>query len=257
MTIRAMIVDDEPLGREGVRLRLRAEPGITLVGEYADAGTAIAAIRETPPDLLFLDVQLAGADGFDVLRAVGPGTVPAVVFVTAFDEHAVRAFEEHVLDYLLKPLDDERFRESVRRARRVLDSARGEEAAEGLRAMLGSLQARPPAGGLARLTVREPDGIRFVEVHAIDWIEAAGDSVRLHTAGRVETVRETLGALIRKLDPRAFVRIHRSAVVRVDRIARLRPYFHGDYLVTLKSGEELRASRTHRGDLARALGAEL
>ena len=201
----------------------------------------------TGPDLVFLDVQMPGLDGFEVIDAVGPAQMPAVVFVTAFDQHAVRAFERHALDYLLKPFDDQRFGETLRRARRLLHEAREGETERRLAALLET------RGFASRLLVRQDDRLEFMAVSDVDWFEAAGNYVRIHAGTRSEQVRITLSALLDRLDPAMFARIHRSVVVNLDRVRTIHPWYGGDYTAVLTDGRELRVSRHYRAALLRTV----
>lgn len=236
MTIRALIVDDELLACRRLRRLLRAEADVAVVGECADGDSALAAIRREGPDLVFLDVQMPGVDGLSLLDKVAPGGVarrPEVVFVTAHDQYAARAFDHAAVDYVLKPIVPERLREAVRRAR--------------LRLAKGDTEA--PAPPLDRLLVRERGRAFFVRSEDVDWVEAAGNYARLHQGRRVHAVRTALSALERRLDPRRFRRVSRSALVNVDRVAEIQPWFHGDGLVILQSGTRVRLSRRYRDRL--------
>jgi len=254
--IRALIVDDEPLARRGVRELLEKEPDVEVIGEAADGLSALEEIRRQSPDLVFLDVQMPGLDGFEVLDHLDEDRFPVVVFVTAFDAHALRAFDAHAVDYLLKPLDPERFRDALVRCRRILigRSIDGATASSGLDGRLRELLSTIRSGRAAeRLLVRSPGGITIVPVAEVDWIEADGDYARLHLSGREELLRETLQSLEARLDRTTWVRIHRSYIVRIARIRRVRTLENGDAIVTLDAGRELPVSRTHREDLLRLL----
>lgn len=225
--IRALIVDDEPLARRGIRLRLAEHADIEIVGEAEDGPAAARMITALLPDLVFLDVQLPGMSGFDVLADTAEIHLPVIVFVTAYDQYAVNAFEVRAIDYLLKPIAKDRFDEALRRARREL--------AEG---------KRPAADLLAtRLTVRKGDRYLLVKLEDIDWLEAAGNYVEVHARGVESLIRATLASLERRLDPQRFVRIHRSTIVNVDRVAEIRSDAHGDFDVTLTGGKVLRMTR--------------
>jgi two-component system LytT family response regulator len=230
-----VIVDDEPLARRGIAARLETEPDVTIVAQCAGGREAIESIARLEPDLVFLDVQMPGVGGFDVVEAIGVDRMPAIVFVTAFDQHALRAFEAEALDYLLKPIDDERFARTLERARaRVAD-----------RRVHRDLE---PDG---RLLVRDRGRVELVEVDRVVWIEARGDYVRLHTIDRKVLIRETMTALCRRLDPDRFLRIHRSTIVNRDRIARVDFRAARVCLVTLDDGTIHRAGRRYRAALAR------
>ena len=254
MTIRAMIADDEPLARLRVRELLAAAEDIEVVAECANGEEAIQAIEESPPDMLFLDVQMPELDGFDVLQAVGVGRVPVVIFVTAYDQFALRAFEAHALDYLLKPFDDERFEAALRRARGRIQERRGGDLDVRLRALLAEVRG----GGdyLQRLVV--PAGHRsiFIRTEDIDWIEAERNYIRLHVRGRAHLLRENLSRSESALDPARFCRIHRSTIVNIDRIQAVESLFQGEYLVVLHDGTKLTSGRSYRRNLHRAMGKE-
>jgi two-component system LytT family response regulator len=250
MKIRALIVDDEPLARRGVRDLLAMEEDVEVVGESADGLRAIEDLQSLAPDLVFLDVQMPGLDGFEVLESIDPERMPAVVFTTAHDAHALRAFDAHAVDYLLKPLDPERFRAALARAREVLMGRTSGEVHGHLRALLAATKSVRP---LERLLVRSAGGLTIVPLGEIDWIEADGDYARLHTRGRQELLRETLQSLETRLDPSAWARIHRSYIVRIDRVRQVKTLENGDGAAILEGGVQLPVSRTHREALLRAL----
>lgn len=247
-----LIVDDEAVARRRIRRLLASEPDVVISGECADGASALEAIASARPDIVFLDVQMPELDGFGVVQRIGPAARPAIVFVTAFDRYALRAFDVHAIDYLLKPFTPERFRTALARAREAL-SRRGPD--RGISALVDELRARPRY--LSRAAVRASGRIVLVDLVSVDWIEAADNYVKLH-AGRTEyLLRETLAKLERQLDPERFARIHRSAIVQIDRVAELRPATHGDLDVTLRDGTRLTLSRTWRDRLERALGRAL
>ncbi len=250
--LRTLLVDDEPLGRRRLRRLLAAEPDVALVGECANGADAVDAIRRLKPDLLFLDVQMPALDGFGVLKAVGADYLPVVVFVTAYDHYALQAFEVHALDYLLKPFDRERFREALDRARIHLQR----RSLDALRTRLAALldRAVTPPAFLTRLAVKTAGRVYFLNVEEIDWIEAAGNYAGLHVGGKTHLLRETMNGLEAQLDPTRFLRIHRSLIVRANRIATLRPLESGGVEVGLHDGTCLQASRGYR-DRLRALPA--
>jgi two-component system LytT family response regulator len=252
MRLRTFLVDDEPLARQRLRTLLEAEPDIDLVGECSDGRHAVAALREQAPDLLFLDVQMPLLDGFGVLEALGPERLPVVIFVTAYDRYALRAFEVHALDYLVKPFDRERFRTALARARGQVERARSADVNERLLALLQHVkEARKP---LDRLVIKSAGRVCFVRLEEIDWIEAAGNYLRLHAGKETHLLRETMSRLEARLDGRRFLRIHRSTIVNIERIRELQPSFHGDYVVILRDGTELILSRGYRGKLQELLG---
>ena len=252
MTLRALIVDDEAVARRRIRRLLEHEAEVTISGECADGASAVTAIRTSHPDLVFLDVQMPECDGFDVVQQVPPQELPAVVFVTAHDRFALRAFDVHAIDYLLKPFTRERFRTALDRVREHL--ARRDHDA-GLRALVGELRTR--ARYVRRLSVRSGDRIVVMDVAGIDWLGAADNYVYVHAGSKTYLIRETLTALERQLDPDRFVRIHRSTLVHIDRIVELRAATHGDFEVLLRDGTRLTLSRTCRGRLEQALGRPL
>ena len=255
--IRAFVVDDEPLAREGVRVRLANERDVDVVGEAADGPSAVEAIRRLLPDLVMLDVQMPGMSGFDVLARVADVCLPAVVFVTAHDSYALRAFEVHALDYLLKPFTAARLHEAVERARAALE--RDGDRAD-LAAMMAMLEEREQPGAASqerrsgparRWALRDGDRWLMLRADEVDWIEAAANYVRFHARGRAFLLRGTMAALERTLDPRQFARIHRSTIVNLDRVREVRPEWHGDFDVVLSGGDVLRMSRRYRQSLLR------
>ena len=250
--MRVLIVDDEPLARERIRSLLAAEPDVQVVGECGDGGAAVDAIRDARPDLVFLDVQMPDLDGFGVLDALAGEELPLVVFVTAYDQYALRAFEAHAVDYLLKPYDVDRFAAALARARANLGSAGGADVRSQLLSLLQEL--RPNSRYLERLIVRLGSRLLFVRAEEIDWIEAEGNYARLHAGNRSYLVRETMSHLEAKLDPAHFVRIHRSSIVNVDRIQELESVFQGEYLIVLRGGTKLNSSRGYRERLEKLLG---
>lgn len=259
--MRVLVVDDEPLARERIVRLLSGRPPVREVIEAIDGPAAIEAIRTRKPDLMFLDVQMPGVDGFGVLRAVGLDHLPAVVFVTAFDAHALRAFDVHAVDYLLKPYDTDRFWAAFRRAtdavamRSVLGA--GRKLASLLQEMdAGGAPTEPapqPARYVERIAVRAEGRIFFVRPSEVDWCESAGNYVKLHVGRAVHVIRETLSNIEERLDPSLFLRIHRRLIVNVDRIQELQPWFGGDQIVILKDGARLRLSRTFREKVAEKL----
>jgi two-component system LytT family response regulator len=239
--VRALIVDDEPLARRGVTLRLKRFRDVEVVGECGDGSSAVAKILELTPDVVFLDVQMPGMDGFEVLRALPRKDLPMVIFLTAYEQHALRAFEVHALDYLLKPVDDERFGTAIQRARQVIDTDCKVQMAE----RIVHLLEERPGRYVSRFPVRVGSRIQVVVTDDIEWIAAAGDYAELHSGGRCHLLRETMNALDQKLDPLQFLRIHRSRIVRVGCIRELRAIDNREYLLTLSDGSEHRSSRTY------------
>jgi len=252
VSIRALIVDDEPLARQRLRRLLQDEPDVEIVGECADGGEAVAAIRADKPDLVFLDVQMPVLDGFGVLEAIGLEYLPAIVFVTAYDRYALRAFEYNALDYLLKPFDRDRFRKALERARAHLGRAPDSEEAQQL---LGAVDEFKSQGkGLERLIIKSAGRVFFLRAEEIDWIEAAGNYVRLHVGKETHLLRDTMSSLEARLDPKRFLRIHRSTMVNIERIQEMQPLFHGDYVVILRDGTQLNLSRGYRQRLQEVFG---
>ncbi|MCC6164522.1 MAG: response regulator transcription factor [Acidobacteria bacterium] len=242
-TLRTLIVDDEPLARERVRMMLGTHDDVVVVGELGDGQQAIDAIRQDRPDLVFLDVQIPGVDGFGVLRALEGETLPYVVFVTAYDQYALRAFEVHALDYVLKPFNAERFSQALERARAAI-AKRGETDGvdtDRLRSLVATFTAEQREK--QRIVVKSSGRVFFVKVDDIDWIEAEGNYVRLHMGPQSHLLRETMKGMESVLDASQFIRIHRSTIVNADRIRELQPLFHGEYAVILRDGTRLMASR--------------
>ncbi len=251
---RALIVDDEPLARKKIRRMLNAESDVTVVGECADGLSAVSAINELNPDLVFLDVQMPEMNGLEVVRAISPRRLPALVFVTAYDTYALQAFEAEALDYLLKPFDPVRFRETLQRVRRRLTGPGGAELNEQIRQLASRFGAEPKY--LQRLVVKTADRVLLLNVGEVDWLEAAGNYVCVHAGKQSHILRDTLGHLESSLDPGRFVRIHRSTVVNLDRIRELRPHWHGDCRIILQNGQVLPLSRHYREALTHKLGIQ-
>lgn len=254
--ISAFIVDDERLAREGIRLRLRDEPDVRVIGEADDGATAVKAIAKFAPDLLFLDVHMPGVSGFEILQRLSSDHLPIVIFVTAFDRYAAKAFEAHALDYLLKPVEERRFRDAVQRAREEISRT---ELLESARARLVDfldtqahnspmLDDRTPRASphVDRLAVRVRDRYLLLKVDDIDWIESAANYVQIHSGGHSYLLRMTLADLEQRLDGRRYVRIHRSTIVNIERLTEIKPSLHGDFDVVLQDGTILRMSRAYR-----------
>ena len=273
--IRAIIVDDEPLARRGIRARLERAGGYTVVAECASGREAIAAIREHNPNVVFLDVQMPGIDGFGVVEEIGADRMPVVIFVTAYDAHALKAFEAHAFDYLLKPIDDDRFANTIDRAKQRVVEREESEVARRLAALmhdirpaLNAAESGAPPRAVSpdvpaaperptRLAIRDRDRVVFIDVADIDWIGADGDYVRIHVAGKSHLVRDTMAAMEQRLDANTFVRIHRSTIVNVSRIKELRPYTSREYAVILNDGTRLRLSRRFRNRLRVHFGEQI
>ncbi len=253
-TIRTCIIDDEPLARERIRSLLAQEPDVEVVGESGDGGEAVEAIRRTRPDLVFLDVQMPVLDGFGVLETLAADVPPAVIFCTAYDQYALQAFDVHALDYLLKPFNGRRFRKAMDRARLELMKEGSSPAMnEKLLSLLETLRNEKKAP--ERLVLKSSGRVSFLKVDEIDWIEAEGNYVRLHTGNSSHLLRETMKGIEAKLDPKRYIRIHRSTIVNTDRIKELQPLFHGEYAVILRDGTRLTASRGPENKLRRLIDA--
>jgi two-component system LytT family response regulator len=250
MTFRILIVDDEPLAREGLRMLLAEDPDVATIDEAKDGRAAIAAIRAAPPDLIFLDVQMPEMDGFAVVREIGAERMPAVVFVTAHDRYALQAFEINAIDYLLKPVTRERFSQALERAKARLGSRSANEESRQILSLLETIAA--PHRALKRLAVRSAGKTVFVDLEDVDWIEAAENYVKLHAGRAGHLLHIALSALEKSLDPETFLRIHRSIIVNVRRIKELEPALHGEFIVTLHNDVRLRSGRTY-GDKLKAL----
>ena len=243
MTITTLVVDDEPIARHAIVRLLRNDPDIELVGECGDGASAVQAIRHHSPDLVFLDVQMPAITGIEVVSTIGAARMPAIVFVTAYEQYAVRAFEANAVDYLVKPFSRERFAESLSRVKQRLAAGDSEGELSSAR-ILQALQAlRQRDNYLERVPVRIDEHIAFVDVDDIVWIKASGNTVLLHLADRVHELRETMTALSARLDPRHFARVHRSAIINVRRVQAIHPWFNGYHVVTMDTGQKLRMSR--------------
>jgi len=262
--IRALIVDDEELARRGLELRLANFDDLEIVGQCRNGREALAAVREHTPDLMFLDVQMPGMDGFEVLRRLSGSNMPEVIFVTAYDEFAFKAFEAHALDYLLKPINDERLAAAVERARQNQESQLAEEQRSKLLKLVCELTGREltiddalerAAGETARypqrLAIRDGGETRCVEVDAIDWVDAAGDYMCVHAEGDTYVLRGTMKHLEEVLNPEIFVRVHRSAIVNRHRVTAMRPHRNGEYFLKLGEDTQLKLSRKYKGNLQR------
>ncbi|MDP9201750.1 MAG: LytTR family DNA-binding domain-containing protein [Gemmatimonadota bacterium] len=252
--IRVGIADDEPLARERIISMLDGHENYDLVAECKDGAGAVAAIRKKNLDVFFLDVRMPELDGFQVLEALGSGPLPVIVFITAFDAYALRAFDVSALDYLLKPFDRSRFEKTLARVEAQLASREERQLSAELREFLAGLSASQPSGYSERIAVKSSGDIYFVRAEDIDWIDSAGNYIALHAGGRKHLVRDTIKSAESKLDPRKFVRIHRSAIINLDRLKKLQPYFHGEYVVTLSDGTTLTSSRGYSDRLRGLLG---
>ncbi len=250
MTIRALLVDDEELARRGLRVRLERAGDVVVIGECGNGRDAIAAIGRLAPDLVFLDVQMPEVSGFDVIEAIGAERAPHIIFVTAFDQYAVRAFDVHALDYLLKPIDDERLAQALRRVREALSSA--PEESFGAR-FAGALAALRP--GADRIAIPTGDRMVVVRIAEVDWVEASGNYVSLHIGKKAWLLRETIAAMDQRLAAHGFARIHRSTLVNTERVSELRTLANGEFAVLLRDGTELKLSRSYRHALDAVAGS--
>ncbi len=252
MAIRTILIDDEPLAREKLRGFLDNENDVEVVAECRDGKEALLTVDEEKPDLIFLDVQMPEMDGFEVLENLDQEHMPTVVFVTAYDQYALKAFDVHAIDYLLKPFDRDRFRQAMERARAEHERRQVGEMRDKVLALLSDVGERGPKYS-ERLVVKTSGRVIFVKVDDIDWIDAAGNYVKLHVKGESHMLRETMSRLEERLDPERFLRIHRSTIVNIDRIRELQQQFHGDYLVILESGQRLTLSRSYREKIQKLL----
>lgn len=249
--IRVLIVDDEPLAREGILMRLKPETDIEVIGECRNGREAVSSILRDAPDLVFLDIQMPRMDGFAVVEAIGSKRMPHVIFVTAYDEHALRAFEVHALDYLLKPIDGARFHLALERAR---DRIRGKNLtaiAEQLQQMMAALKGEKDY--IERLSIKTAGRISFLNVDEIDWIEAADNYVQVHAGSATHLLLATMTSLENRLNPQQFLRIHRSVIVNLKRIKELHPMFHGEYRVILQDSTQLTSGRSYSKNLQKFL----
>ena len=256
-TIRTLIADDEPTAREGMRLLLATDPEVQLVRECSSGREAVVGIREAVPDLVFLDVRMPDLEGFAVLRQAGGERTPTVVFVSACEEYALRAFEVNAVDYVLKPFTRERFRASLQRAKQKVQETWLDEALRNLTALLPERDPSRRPRYRDRLLVRSNGRVTLLPVGEIEWIDAAGDRVRVHAGKTGYLIRETMKTLEDELDAARFVRIHRSTIVNLEKVKELQRFFHGDYVVLLYNGATLKLSRGYRGRLAAQLGRAL
>ena len=255
MTMRVLIVDDEPVARRRLRRLLRPAGDVVIAGECGDGATALDMIRELSPDVVLLDVQMPELDGFELLQTLSPEEIPVIIFVTAYDRYALRAFEVHALDYVLKPVEAERLATALSRARARLEERKGARVDGRMLALLETLS--PGRKHLTRIPVRTEGRVHLLDLGDVDWISAADNYVTFHAGARKYLVRDTMGRLERELDPGRFVRVHRSSIVQIDRVRELLPDFHGDFTLVLASGTTLTLSRGYRSKLEAVLGRAL
>jgi two-component system LytT family response regulator len=257
--IRALIVDDEPLARRTIRDLLAEHSDIEVIGECSNGLEAVAFIQDQLPDLLFLDVQMLGLDGFETLARLEPERIPEVVFVTAYDQYALKAFEVHALDYLLKPFNDQRFREAVRQAKARIELKEISQVSQSLLDLLGERcqpgteQNQTRKGSITRFMIKMRGRVIFIEASQVDWISADDYFIKLHAGEKTHLLRMSMNELEEKLDPKTFLRIHRSTIVNFDRVKELRQTAGGEYVVVLKTGTELKISRGRRVRLQKLL----
>lgn len=255
MKIRALIADDESLARERVRELLAEESDIELVAECADGREAVQAIQHHTPDLLFLDIEMPELDGFQVLKSVSKEHMPAVIFITAYDRYAIKAFEEHALDYLLKPFDKARFASAVSRARTRLEQEKNGTLSSRLVALLQQVDAQPKL--IDRLAIKSRGRVVFLRTEEIEWIEAAGNYVEVHAGKDCHLIRDTLNSFEEKLDSRKFMRIHRSCMVNLEFLKELQPGLAGEYVVVMRDGRQLTLSRGYRDKVQQLIGGSI
>jgi two-component system LytT family response regulator len=254
MTLRVVVADDEPIGRQRLVRLLQAEPETEVVAACSDGDEAVEAIREHAPDVVLLDIQMPQLDGFEVVAALGESQPPAVIFVTAHDQYALRAFEVHAFDYLLKPVDQDRLRDAIGRAIAPAQRAPQGSTTRRILTLLEELNARERGRGRDRLVVRTPERAFFLRAETVDWVEAAGKFVHLHVGRSVHALRESMAELEQELDPARFLRISRSIIVNIDRIQEIQPWFQGDYVLILTDGTRLTSTRGYRDNMRRLLG---
>lgn len=255
MKIRVLIVDDEPLARERVRSLLGALPDAECIGECGDGASAVTAIRKDAPDIVLLDVQMPELDGFGVISQLSGDKIPAIIFVTAYDRFALKAFEVHAVDYLLKPFDQERFVTAMNRAIELVKRQQAGELSQRLTALLADVRPETAKSKFVdRIAVKSSGRVVFVKVDDIDWIEAADNYVNIHVGAENHLHRETMASLEGQLSPEKFMRISRSTIVNMDRIKELQPLFHGEYAVILRNGTKLTLSRSYREKLDQLMG---
>jgi two-component system LytT family response regulator len=251
VTLRCIVVDDEPPARQLLRLMLQEQENVELVAECATGPQAVQGIREHRPDLVFLDIQMPQQDGFQVLQELSPGEFPAVIFVTAYDRYAVKAFELNAIDYLLKPFDEERLSTAIGRARDRLAQRDRVELDRQIAAALSLL--RPGEGDRRRLSIKEGDRTYLHRIDDIDWVEADAKYVKIHSGKRTYVMRETMKAMEDRLAGPDFVRVSRSAIVNLDRIREIQPWFNGDYVLILQNGTEVTTTKGYRDELTRLI----
>lgn len=256
MTMTVLVVDDEPIARRAVARLLQELPDVEMVGECGDGVSAVKAIRTHSPDVVFLDIQMPGMDGMDVVNTIGPARMPATVFVTAFEHYAVKAFEANAVDYLVKPFSRDRFMQTLQRVRTRLPVPGGAPAGgEAIQQVLDALRRRE--GYLSRLPIKTTDHVTFIDVDDIVWIKANGNAVEIHLMDGKHELRETMATLADRLDPKHFARVHRSAIINVRRVQAIHPWFNGHHVVTMDTGQKLRMSRYQRDTFLRLVSSRM
>jgi len=255
VSIATLVVDDEPIARHAIVRLLRDDPAIELLAECGDGMSAVEAIRNQSPDLVFLDIQMPALNGMDVVSMIGAERMPATVFVTAFEQYAVRAFEANAVDYLVKPFSRERFADTLRRVKARLSTGEGVGGAASVRILQALDALRQRDDYIQRIPIRVDEHIGFIDVDDIVWIKASGNTVQIHLASGVHDIRETMSALAARLDPRHFARVHRSAIINVRRIQAIHPWFNGHHVVTMDTGQKLRMSRYQHETFLRLVSA--
>lgn len=253
--IRVLVVDDEPLARDMIREMLEDDSDVQIAAECANGREAVEAIKSSQPDLVFLDIQMPELGGFEVLESLDPNTAPYIIFVTAYDQYAVRAFEVHAFDYLLKPFDRERFDAAWQRVKAQINLDQTGERDRHILALLEELKSGPQH--LERLVIKNGGRVFFLNVDDVHCIESEGNYVRVYDNQKGHLLRETISSLEEQLDPRQFRRIHRSAIVKIDKIKEMQPWFHGEYRIIMENGKELTLSRNYRSNLQGAVGNAL
>ena len=251
-SICVLVVDDEPLAREMIREMLSGDPEVEIVGECANGSEAVAAIKSLKPDLVFLDIQMPELGGFEVLESFEPQATPYIIFVTAYDQYAVRAFEVHAFDYLMKPFDSERFDAAWQRVKAQIKLDQTGDRERHILALLEELKSGPRH--LERLVIKNGGRVFFLNVQDVYCIESEGNYVRVYDHQKGYLLRETISSLEEQLDPKQFRRIHRSAIVKIDRIKEMQPWFHGEYRIIMENGKELTLSRNYRANFQGAVG---
>ncbi|HRK73962.1 MAG TPA: LytTR family DNA-binding domain-containing protein [Rhodothermales bacterium] len=246
---RVVIADDESLARDTIRLLLKERPEIAVVAETDRGASTIAAIKTEKPDIVFLDIQMPDGDGFSVLEALTPKELPVVIFVTAYDQYAVKAFDFHAVDYLLKPYDDDRFFKALDRAIHQLKSIENSNLSEKIASLLAARQEEHKPQYPERFSVRTRNIMEFIPVQDIDWIEAAGDYVVLHVGNRSHLLRETMERMTTLLDPQKFVRLHRSSILAIEKVKAIQPHFNGAYIAVLTNNKKITISRRYWGQV--------